>query len=1174
MRTISFTFLLFALLFSSSLFGQGNTQVEFGKNRVQFHQDFKEWMSYESQNFITYWYGEGRNVGQAAVQLAEYDFEYIQNILEHRMNDKIEIIVYTDLTDLKQSNIGSDETFVNAGGQTKIVGNKIFVHFDGNHQNLRKDIRAGIAEAYLNAMLFGSNLQEIVQNAVLMNLPEWFKIGLASYVGKEWSTETDNELRDIFINERYSSFDKFAEDHPRLAGHSMWYFIGQNYGKSTVANLLYLTRINRSIESGFLYVLGSSYGKTTESWFSYFQQRYKKEGEEMNKSEATEIAIKNRRKSPLGNLKISPDGKKIVYVSNEIGKYKVYIQDIESGKRHVIHKGGHRNPFQSTDYNYPLVAWNPNNQQVVIIYEKRDILKFLSYDVATKTDQVDDLSTQFQRVYSMDFINTSNLVFSAGVRGYSDLYIYKPASRQTEKLTNDFYDDLDPTFVKLRGKKGILFASNRLDTLLVSAKIDTILPINNFDLYYYDLESRSSKLFRVTNTPFANERHPIAVDSTWYTYLSDQSGVNNRYSGYLEDVLDFYEKVILLKDSTEIVLHQDSTLESLDTALIASTTLRPVMKTIGVNHPNTNYVYNLVNIHSAPRLKKGVELIKSNEKYLFYTFPLDPQSKTTPVLTRHQMQRQKIRTTKLTTNQNKSIEISLDPNLLEETGEEPIDVSDLPEEMQDTGKIDIDNYLFQSEFDEEEEAVTVTVEEDNESQLNLQRPSDPLPQSIVTADNAVIKFKGNRIIPYRLKFRTDNVTTQLDNSLLFGGLNTYAGVRQDNNATAPIIAPRNEFNNPPVGILLKGDVKDLFEDYIIEGGIRIPTTFKGAEYFVIVDDRKKRLDKRYAFYHSAIQESGDPSRGSTTSPTPRIQNVINLGYFEVRYPFDIFTSLRASSTLRLDRRIQLATEDITLNTPSENQQRIGAKLEYVFDNTLDVSLNIKNGTRYKAFAEVVKSFEVDVVGSNSKFQFAKGFMTVLGLDARHYQRLDKRSILAFRAAAATSFGSEKNLYILGGVDRWFFPKRNTITPYPMDDNYAYQTIATNLRGFKQNIRNGNSYAILNSELRVPIFNYFSRRIRSPFFRNFQLVGFFDVGTAWTGPTPFDQDNPLNTVSVGTPQQPVKVLVNYFRDPLVAGYGGGVRSVLFGYFIRFDVAWGIETRIVQDPVLYLSMGMDF
>ena len=44
------------------------------KNRVQYHEDFKEWLQYESVNFITYFYGEGRNIAQAVVQLAELRF--------------------------------------------------------------------------------------------------------------------------------------------------------------------------------------------------------------------------------------------------------------------------------------------------------------------------------------------------------------------------------------------------------------------------------------------------------------------------------------------------------------------------------------------------------------------------------------------------------------------------------------------------------------------------------------------------------------------------------------------------------------------------------------------------------------------------------------------------------------------------------------------------------------------------------------------------------------------------------------------------------------------------------------------------------------------------------------------------------------------------------------------
>jgi len=67
---------------------------------------------------------------------------------------------------------------------------------------------------------------------------------------------------------------------------------------------------------------------------------------------------------------------------------------------------------------------------------------------------------------------------------------------------------------------------------------------------------------------------------------------------------------------------------------------------------------------------------------------------------------------------------------------------------------------------------------------------------------------------------------------------------------------------------------------------------------------------------------------------------------------------------------------------------------------------------------------------------------------------------------------------------------------------------------------------------------------------------------------------LNTTFVTGDNAPVQIKVNYFRDPIVAGYGVGVRSMLFGYFIRLDYGWGIETRVVQDPRWHLAMGMDF
>ena len=425
---------------------------------------------------------------------------------------------------------------------------------------------------------------------------------------------------------------------------------------------------------------------------------------------------------------------------------------------------------------------------------------------------------------------------------------------------------------------------------------------------------------------------------------------------------------------------------------------------------------------------------------------------------------------------------------------------------------------------------------------------------------SVIKFMPSKIVPYRLKFRTDYISTTMDNNLLFEGLDSYVG------------SP-DGFKVPPPGVLLRANFKDLLEDYVLEAGFRLPTTFNGSEYYLWFDNKKRRIDKRIAAYRKTIVHTLDPSQVGGFGTVSQVRTNTLLGQYELRYPLDTYTSLRGTFTLRQDRAITLSTTNSTLETPDYSEQRASFRLSTVYDNTVEVDMNLRTGTRAKVFIEAVKRFEFNTQPSwNLKFN--SGFMTVIGLDARHYQKLDRRSILAMRFAGATSFGSERILYFLGGVDNWIFPRFNDNIPVPQGGNFAYQTLAANLRGFRQNIRNGSSYVLFNSELRIPIFKYFSSKpVIGNFWRHFQVVGFFDAGTAWEGRSPYDGDNPLNTVFVENPPT-VSVKVNYFRDPLVAGYGVGVRTLLFGMHLRLDYAWGVETRVVQDPMLHVALGVDF
>lgn len=1151
-------FILFALLSLSCQTAYAQVaQVQFGKNRVQYHDFFDEWSQYESENFITYWYGRSRNVGQTVVQMAEYDFVEIQSLLEHRINQKVQIIVYTDLTDVKQSNIGTEEVFTNTGGQTKIVDNRVFVYFDGNHNHLRRQIREGITEVYLNAMLFGANIQEIVQNAVMLNLPVWFKSGLVNFVGQKWNTDLDGQLKDILLSEEYEDFEELTYDHPLLAGHAFWYFVSESYGLSIVPQLLYLIRINRSIESGLMFSLGNSFESIAQEWERFFEKRYQVDRLGRESITGSAVPIKNRKQAVISSVKLSPDGTKLIYVLNNQGKYKIYLQDLGTNERSLLKKGGFKNQFQITDYNYPIVAWNPNGGQLAIISESRDKLKLETYDLLKKTFEERILPPRFQRIYSADFLDPFNLVFTVSYSGFSDVFTYQTRTQQVERITNDYYDDLDAVVTTIDGEKGILFVSNRPDTLLENRSLDTILPINTFDVFFYNMSRNLKELVRVSHTPYVDERHPMPVNNKYFSFLSNQSGVYNRKMAKLEDYVHHYDQKIILEDGTDIVMHADSSLELLDTSLIDTIELIPVIRQRSVTHTNTNYSNNITQQHSNPgNNNRFVEAVKTREGVAIYIREFQPEVRKSPPFTVFQQSRIKRLSGTLPIGAENNNAVS--SSIVVKEIDEPTKLITIQESESVQDTLDPMDFYFQSEF---ANPLNSKGSEDKERFIQQNDKVDRRPISLIefmrsgAGERNIHKFRPANIVPYKLQFRTNYFSTQLDNSLLFEGLDNFAA------------NPQGVFGYPPAGILLKANAKDLLEDHVFEGGVRVPTTFNGAEYFLTYENRKYRLDRIYAFYMNRQRIN----EGSIGFVPRRKENVTLLGQYGVRYPLDIFQSVRARATLRSDRLTQLISDAQASNVPTETATRAGIRLEYVYDNTVERSLNVRHGTRLKAFGEVYKKFNLNA-GQGINLEFSNGAMTIFSLDARHYQPILQKSIFALRLSAATSFGSERIQYFLGGTDNWLLPQYNTDIP-TSGTNYAFQTAAPNIRGFRFGIRNGNSYALANTELRIPLFQYFSKNIKSSFLRNFQLVGFFDVGTAWEGSDPYREDNPLNT-TVFEEGEIIDVTVNYFRDPVVASYGIGARSTLFGYYIRADYGWGIETGIVQDPRLHISMGLDF
>ncbi len=374
--------------------------------------------------------------------------------------------------------------------------------------------------------------------------------------------------------------------------------------------------------------------------------------------------------------------------------------------------------------------------------------------------------------------------------------------------------------------------------------------------------------------------------------------------------------------------------------------------------------------------------------------------------------------------------------------------------------------------------------------------------------------------------------------------------------------------SPGMNMFTVAQVNELFENYRIFGGFRLNTDFRSVEYLASFEDLSRRLDKQILFHRNVVYSN----LGFVGYNYTMTKSVINEAILSLRYPFNQVASLRGTVLGRYDRKMYMATDNKVYEQPAENTYFVSSKLAFIYDNSRNLALNLYDGIRAKAFAEYYKQ-----VGG-------KHYWTaVTGLDFRFYKEIWRHSIFAWRFAASTNTGSGKLIYYLGGVDYWYVLSLNplqtgnqmfrTDVNINYDNNYIFQAVATPMRGFKQNIRNGTTFLLMNTELRLPVFQMlFNSSVSSSFLYNMQLIGFFDVGSAWCGASPYASCNKYNQYNVYNP--PITMIVDVERPPVVEGVGFGLRTQILGYFTRFDFAWGIEGGIVHPMRFYFSIAHDF
>ena len=1139
--------IVFFSLFCTLLNAQVSA-IQFGRNRVQFKK-FK-WAYYQTPNFNTYYSQDGEPLAKFVAQIAEKELPDLEKFAEYALQRRGNIVVYNHYNELEQSNIGLSIEWQPTGGNTKLVNNKMLVYYNGNHYDLRRQIREGIAKTLLDNILFGDDLGEFAANQALLDLPKWLTDGYVAYAAENWSPDLDDQLKSAMLSGEYKNFYQFAYRQPLLAGHSFWNFIANNYRKESVTYFLYLSRVYRNLN-------GASQRICKKKFKDVLRDFMEKEGEKYYKD------IRSRRNAPKGSMSvvedISPYKDFFRFSPNPAPRSQTYaVVEFRRGlecvvlhenyvNRKVLLRYGTRNQENIPDPNYPMMAWDGKGNNLAVVYNDQGKTKLFVYDMLTKLKKNKQVM-EFEQIQDMKYMpDGKTLLLSAVKNGQSDIYTYKIADETIEQITNDIYDDLDASFAAFPSKTGIIYASNRPSATAGTG--DSVLPSDNhFNIFLIDNWNRSEfkQISQLSQMRYGDARYPTLYNASHFTFVSDENGIANRYAGFfttrkagVDTIYKIGEEVLRNPEYREV----DSLLKAYQKEEPDSVFTFAVTNDSSYVFPITNYQSSLTETKAAGDNGQVSETRREGEIKFLYKLKVDDAA-----LRKRNINARPTEYRRKTMNEERIAAPDLFNN-------EP---QNLPG---DTAK---KTNIFESDFEAEKK----------EAQA----------QANINANNAE---KGNsepalirqaKHFNYRLQFSADQVTGSLfSNDVLVTRYEPFTN-------SVPVTLG----NSGSLNGLFKVTVFDLFEDLRFTGMFRIPlintagggvsvgtggsSAFipvsqslfnSGTEYMARMDYLKKRMDYTAIYYRRT--EMGTDAYGLYP-----IKLYTNLFQGMIKYPLDKVRSIRLAAGVRTDNFVTKGVNDPSLKEDDVKKNYALARLEYIHDNSIQKTTNILNGARYKFYIDLSNQFNNPEKSSTTGTKGRTSFN--FGMDGRYYYPIYQNFIWAGRAAADISWGDQKIIYYLGGTDGWLTPKANE-QPRPEATDYSFQSLALNLRGHKQNISNGNNAVVLNSEFRFPVFSTLLKRpINNAFLRNFQVVQFIDLGTAWNG----------NYNKIGRPSQsytdnPDQLIVNIKAGgigPFVGGYGFGARSTLLGYFVRFDVGWPMDGFFAGKPIYYVSLGVDF
>ena len=447
--------LAIAIAFPAALGAQVGS---FGQNKIQY-RDF-DWHVLNGDHVDVYYYPAAEEIARLALSYAEISYDTLSRRFNHEVETRIPLIVYASHTDFEQTNILPFVPPEGILGVTEFMKRRVTLPFRGSYSEFRHTLRHELVHVFQLSM--ATRLSLIYPRARFAGLPLWWTEGMAEFLSSPQETRDDMVLRDLTMRGSLPTISQL-----NLVGSAIVYpiggdlhrFLAHKYG-SWRLNLMYETAWKYdSFDEALLAVYGAPVERLTEEWHYALRQRFFPaiSARRPLGLVARSVASQALKAVPLDLRNRRPE---VAFMSPRSGYTNIYRKPLDGVGEDEVMVAGERSPeFESL---HPFSSRLDSREGIVLFSTKhgdRDALVMWDVDSNRVVGryQFDSLVGIMSPAWSP---GGDRIAFSAlTLGGISDLYLLELRSGELVRVTEDPYEDLDPTWLPDGGS--LVFSSDR-----------------------------------------------------------------------------------------------------------------------------------------------------------------------------------------------------------------------------------------------------------------------------------------------------------------------------------------------------------------------------------------------------------------------------------------------------------------------------------------------------------------------------------------------------------------------------------------------------------------------------------------------------------------------------------------------------------------------------------------